>query len=53
MRIIYFFARIDQQAEIFHSSLSKQDSTKETNKNTNNNKNTKTQKRKDKKTDIS
>jgi len=27
-----FFARIDQQAEIFHSSRSKQDSTKETTK---------------------
>ena len=27
--IIYFLARIDQQAEIYHSSLSKQDSTKE------------------------
>ena len=28
--IIYFLARIDQQAEIYHSSLSKQDITNET-----------------------
>ena len=35
---IYFLARIDQQAEIYHSSLSKQDST-------NKNKNKKTTKK--------
>ena len=35
--IIFFFARIDQQAKICHSSLSKQDSTKEQQHNKNKN----------------